>query len=510
MSKLMFAAIVLAALAITGHAAGAPSLTYTVTSGTPGDNGWYLSDVTVSIQFGPTTTDTTCPGVKTFHSSADTLDCTSSDGTPVGATLHLQFKIDKDKPAVTGASPDRQPNASGWYNAPVTVTLAGTDGTSGIASCQQLTYNGGDSATASVSGTCRDVAGNVSAPSSFALKYDATAPSVSASPGRDADAGGWYNHPVSVSFGGSDATSGIDACTSGSYGGPDTPGTTISGSCSDKAGNTSSASVTLQYDSTPPTVKVALGRGPDANGWYNHPVAATASGSDSGSGLDGCSAGSYDGPASDSASLTGTCKDRAGNSASDSVSLKYDATPPSVSQVTAAPGNGRVTLHWTISPDSSVTVTRSAAKKGSADTTVYHGSGEAFTDTKLTNGLRYRYSISVIDQAGNTAEAGATATPLALSVPPQGTRLTRPPNLTWSKVVGASYYNVQLFQRGKKILSVWPLKTSFRLPRSWTFAGKKHALTAGSYRWYVWPGYGPRKASKYGKLLGGSIFVMRG
>ena len=35
MSKLLFAAIVLAALAITGHAAGAPSLTYTVTSGTP-------------------------------------------------------------------------------------------------------------------------------------------------------------------------------------------------------------------------------------------------------------------------------------------------------------------------------------------------------------------------------------------------------------------------------------------------------------------------------------------
>ena len=49
MSKLLFAAIVLAALAITGHAAAAPSLTYTVTSGTPGDNGWYLSDVTVDF-----------------------------------------------------------------------------------------------------------------------------------------------------------------------------------------------------------------------------------------------------------------------------------------------------------------------------------------------------------------------------------------------------------------------------------------------------------------------------
>jgi hypothetical protein len=53
------------------------------------------------------------------------------------------------------------------------------------------------------------------------------------------------------------------------------------------------------------------------------------------------------------------------------------------------------------------------------------------------------------------------------------------------------------------------LTTSFALPRSWSFDGKKHRLAAGTYRWYVWPGFGPRKASKYGKLLGGSVFVMR-
>ena len=503
----LFAAVVLGGLTFLPSAEAAVSVTYTVTSGTAGDPGWYLSDVVAAIQT-PGASDTTCPTVKTFRASTDTLDCTATDGAAT-FTFHLQFKIDKDKPTVTGASPDRQPNANGWYNAPVTVTLAGSDATSGIASCQQLTYNGADSATASVSGTCRDVAGNVSAPFSFALKYDATPPSVSANPARGPDGSGWYNHPVSVSFGGTDATSGIDSCTSGSYSGPDTSGTTISGSCSDKAGNTSSATVTLQYDSTAPSVNVALARPPDANGWYNHPVAATASGSDSGSGLDSCSAGSYDGPTSDSASLTGTCKDLAGNTATDSVALKYDATPPTVSEVTAAAGNGTVTLHWTISPDSSVTVTRLATKKGTADKTIYHGTSETFTDTKLTNGLRYRYSVSVVDQAGNTAQAGATATPLALSAPAQGTKLSGPPNLTWAKVAGASYYNVQLFQGGKKILSVWPVKTSFKLPRSWTFAGKKHTLVAGSYRWYVWPGYGPRKASKYGKLLGGSVFVMR-
>jgi hypothetical protein len=503
----MLAVAFLGAVGFAPAAHATPTITTAITAGTPGDNGWYLSDVTVQIQVGGAT-DTSCPAVKTFHASSDTLDCSATDGTPVGATLHLQFKIDKDKPTVTGASPDRQPNANGWYNAPVTVSLAGSDGTSGIASCQQVAYSGPDSASAGVTGTCRDVAGNVSSPFSLALKYDATAPSVGPSPARDADAGGWYNHPVAVSFGGSDATSGLDSCSSGSYGGPDGAGATVSGSCSDKAGNSSGASFTLQYDATAPAVTVALARPPDANGWYNHPVAANVTGTDAGSGIDGCTGATYGGPAADDASLAGSCKDKAGNSAAGSVTFKYDGTPPKVCDVTAAAGNGSVTLHWTMTPGSSVTVVRAAAKKGGAEKTVYHGTGSGFTDTKLTNGLRYRYAVSAVDQAGNVAKADAAATPLALAMLPPARKPASTPKLHWAKVPGASYYNVQLFFHGKKILSTWPLQTSLTLGRSWMFAGKKHALVAGRYRWYVWPGYGPRSASKYGKLLGGSTFVI--
>ena len=190
------------------------------------------------------------------------------------------------------------------------------------------------------------------------------------------------------------------------------------------------------------------------------------------------------------------------------MALKYDATPPTVSAVTAAPGNGTVTLRWTISADSSVTVMRIAGKKGSTDKTVYHGTGRTFTDTHLTNGLRYHYSVSAVDQAGNTAKAAAAAMPLALAKAPRGAKPGRPPNLTWAKVAGASYYNVQLFHEGKKILSTWPVKTSLKLPSSWSFAGKPHRLVPGTYRWYVWPGYGPRKAANYGKRLGGSVLVI--
>src|SRR5262249_15181415 len=156
--------------------------------------------------------------------------------------------------------------------APVTVTFTGSDATSGIASCTSSTYNGPDSGSASVSGTCTDVAGNTSAPSSFALKYDATAPTVTPSPARPADANGWYSHAVAVAFSGSDATSGIDSCTSASYGGPDAAAASVTGTCTDKAGNSASGSFSLQYDSTPPTLSSAFSRPPDANGWYNHAV----------------------------------------------------------------------------------------------------------------------------------------------------------------------------------------------------------------------------------------------
>src|SRR5919201_6380334 len=79
--------------------AAGPSITYTITSGTAGDNGWYVTNVSVSLQ-AQNVTSSTCPLAHTFTSSADVIDCTATDGTST-ITFHLQFKIDKDKPTVT-------------------------------------------------------------------------------------------------------------------------------------------------------------------------------------------------------------------------------------------------------------------------------------------------------------------------------------------------------------------------------------------------------------------------
>jgi hypothetical protein len=77
-------------------------------------------------------------------------------------------------------------------------------------------------------------------------------------------------------------------------------------------------------------------------------------------------------------------------------------------------------------------------------------------------------------------------------------------------VAGASYYNVQIFRDGAKILSIWPGSNHLKLKRHWVFSGRRQTLAPGSYTWYVWPGYGPHKARKYGSALGSSSFHLTG
>jgi hypothetical protein len=56
---------------------------------------------------------------------------------------------------------------------------------------------------------------------------------------------------------------------------------------------------------------------------------------------------------------------------------------------------------------------------------------------------------------------------------------------------------------------VWPTRTRFALKKTWKFAGRTYRLTPGTYRWFVWPGFGSRSQGKYGQLLGQSTFTVR-
>ena len=134
-----------------------------------------------------------------------------------------------------------------------------------------------------------------------------------------------------------------------------------------------------------------------------------------------------------------------------------------------------------------------------------------FVDRGLAAGRAYTYAIRASDESGNRSAGVTRSVTMArgLLAPAAGVRLTKPPVLRWTSVAGASYYNVQLWRNGKKILSAWPAAPRLALRTSWTYSGKAHRLARGTYRWYVWPGVGSRGSAKYGRLIGTRTFVMR-
>lgn len=320
---------------------------------------------------------------------------------------------------------------------------------------------------------------------------------------------GWYRGNVTVSwtYSGAERTEGCNASTLTA----DTPGTKLTCSAwNDTEGSFVSKSVTIKLDRTVPSVTATADRLPDANGWYNRALTVGYSGTDATSQIASCSAASrYAGPDNPAAAVSGSCTDVAGNTASASVSFKYDATAPTLFAVTARLGNRSAQVAWRKSMDTElVEVLRAPGRGGQGETIVYRGSATGFRDTGLGVGRKYEYRVAGIDDAANRAEKAldiVATGPLLSPVP--GAKITGPTTLVWTPVKRASYYNLQLI-RGRKVLSAWPARPGFRLRRTWTYEGRRYRLRPGVYRWYVWPGYGRISASHYGRLLGSSTFVV--
>jgi hypothetical protein len=476
----------------------------------PNASGWFNASLTVNVTGSDLTSGIASCTAPQAYAGPDTAavslsgSCTDRAGNGSAAAVY-GFKYDGTAPLVTAAVAARAPDRSGWYNRPVSFAVQGSDAVSGLAGCPSVTYGGPDAAAASVAGACLDQAGN-SATRAFPLSYDGTGPAVTATPTRAPDAGAWYNHALSVSFAGTDTVSGLASCDAAqSYDGPDTKLAIVGGTCMDRAGNVGLGSLPVQYDATAPQVTgAAADRAPDGAGWYNRAVVVTFQGRDETSEIDTCTRTAYAGPDSSAATVSGTCRDRAGNQ-SDAAPfpLRYDGTPPALSDVKVKAGNRRVELSWTATKDTAEVEIRRNTN------VVYRGTGTAFTDTHLENGVRYRYTLAAFDEARNQALATAAAQPTSpLRLPAAGATVVRPPRLAWTGVPKATHYNVQLWREGR-ILSTWPRRTSLQLHRSWTYAGRRYRLEPGRYRWYVWPGYGRPRAGRYGPLLGSSSFVVR-
>ncbi|HEX6010825.1 MAG TPA: hypothetical protein VFY87_03275 [Geminicoccaceae bacterium] len=404
----------------------------------------------------------------------------------------------------------------GWYRTNVTITWTIQPSDATRTGCVNATYTA-DTPPGGTDAFCRAEDTNGQATTAeLKIRRDATPPVVvGGSPVRAADAGGWYNHDVLVTFKGTDQTSGIRSCTSTSYGGPDAAAASVTGTCVDNAGNTSSPlAYGLKYDATGPQItNVGPERPPDFAGWYNRPVRFDVAGTDALSGLAECPSVFYTGPDGSAARVDAACSDRAGNTSTRGFLVPFDASAPVAARFKAAAGDRRIDVSWRRPTDAvSVELTRSPGRGKAAETVLHSGPGKAFRDRKVVNGRRYTYRLRLADAAGNVSvrSVAAKAGP-RLIAPRHGAERSRkhPPLLRWTPVRRASYYNVQLFRDGRKILSAWPGRTRFRLKREWSYAGRRHRLARGTYQWYVWPGYGARSDRRFGRLIGQHALRLR-
>jgi hypothetical protein len=129
-------------------------------------------------------------------------------------------------------------------------------------------------------------------------------------------------------------------------------------------------------------------------------------------------------------------------------------------------------------------------------------------------------TCSATDKRGVTASGSfvvtviAESAPAVLETPPprenepgSGAGVTAPVRIAWRPDPAATYYNFQLFRvpdeapQPEKVLSTWPEEARFTLRRRWTYDGRPYRLAPGTYRWYVWPGYGSRSERRFGPLL---------
>ncbi|HEX2916083.1 MAG TPA: hypothetical protein VH186_35300 [Chloroflexia bacterium] len=318
--------------------------------------------------------------------------------------------VDKSAPTIniTATTADGQPYTSGaWTNQDVTLVVACSDEASGVAACPDAgSYTISSEGTTSKTFSSTDNAGN-SASSAFTVKIDKTPPLIiGPDPLRFPDANGYYNHPVQFNngYGDNPLGSGIASCTLGeSYSGPDSNNASVTSSCTDNAGNTSSNTFTFKYDATPPTItasaKTADGKPYSAGTWTNQSVTVHFTCNDNLSGVASCPNDQTFGEGANQLA-SGQVTDNAGNSASTGFGpIKVDLTKPTVTYT----GNAGI---YTIDQTINITCTPADNLSGVASSTCANINGPAYSFA-LGN---HSYSATATDNAGNTGSGSTSFT----------------------------------------------------------------------------------------------------
>lgn len=383
----------------------APTITGTA-SPDPNGAGWNNTDVTVHFEC---TDPFPGSGVAPENCGPDSVRGTDTPGIGVVGSAKDEagnisyysvgpIMIDQTPPTIVG-SPSPAANANGWNNGTVTVSFTCSDALSGVQSCSDPASLDGEGSGQSVSGTAMDVAGNSKSTTTGNINIDLTPPTISGLASPAANAYGWNNSAVTVSFTCNDALSGVQSCADPATLESEGSGQSASGTAMDLAGNSNSTSTgNINIDLTPPTISGLASPAANAYGWNNGPVTVSFSCNDALSGVLDCTGPVTLAGEGTGQSASGSVTDQAGNSNTATVSgIQIDLTPPVVTITTPAAGKPEYLLNEPVQADWSVSDALSGFSSASGTS-----ASRSPVDTSVAG--EHEFVVQAFDIAGNLAE----------------------------------------------------------------------------------------------------------
>ena len=360
----------------------------------------------------PTSSIISGDGIGRTATSGVPTDVAGNDGSR-GSVAGIN--IDGTAPATT--ADNRCVKVNDWCTGDTAeVLLDSSDNLSGVREIHYRVNDGtehvaaGSSTTASVpltgsgSGTVTywavDVAGNVEVSKAVSLKWDNISPTVTHALDPAANAEGWNNSDVKVTFSATDDDqgSGVSSVSDPVTVSTETSGTDVTGTAKDVAGNIGTDTARVKLDKTKPTISAAVTDGTlGGDGWYVGPVTVTFTCADDRSGVVACPDPVVLTANGSAQSATGTVRDVAGNQAGvTSAPVKIDREKPTFTGVNVQGGS------YTLGSVPTANCTASDGFSGVASCTVTVAGGTA-------NGVgTFTWTATAKDKAGNVATSSGT------------------------------------------------------------------------------------------------------
>ncbi|MBI4640545.1 MAG: hypothetical protein HY731_07615, partial [Candidatus Tectomicrobia bacterium] len=362
---------------------------------TPGDPFWHTAEISATLIGIP-------EGIHQLHVEA--RDRAGNKGQALKEVI-----VDLTPPTIM-ATVDPSPNAAGWHKTTVIVRFDCSDNLSGIETCPEPVIVGTEGANQVITGTAVDRAGN-SAITTVTLNIDKTAPTLSTVITPPPNSNGWNRTDVTVSFAATDTLSDVAEVTAPITLTTEGANQIVVGTAIDLAGNEATISVIVNIDKTPPNLSTSANPSPNSNGWHNTDATVSFVAIDALSGVAEITAPITVTTEGAHQVITGTATDLAGNSATTSVTLNIDKTPPGLVAIINPPPNNNGWNKTDVTISFEATDSLSGLSEGTAPITL------------TTEGANQVITGTATDLAGNTTTRSVT---LNLDKAPPSVGITSP------------------------------------------------------------------------------------